>query len=176
MRSTPRSFEEAKLYKESREDPSFFLWDIQLQSSDGTLVPANRFILVRESAVFHRLLSSDFLDSSSKILRVDVSTSILQRLVSALHSDELEFDLESAAALLEAADKLLLLPLLRSCESACQQQVDLETVEFFVSMAHSLHLENLLETAEHYLCQEIWKSDIECVQLWKSWISSIPTA
>ena len=82
------SFEEAKLYKESREDPSFFLWDIQLQSSDGSLVPANRFILVRESAFFDRLLSSDFLDSSSKILRVDVSTSIIQRLVSALHSDE----------------------------------------------------------------------------------------
>ena len=71
-------------------DPSSPLWDIQLQSSDGGLVPASRFVLARESPFFHRLLVGEFADSTSKILEVDVPQSILQKLITGVHTSQVE--------------------------------------------------------------------------------------
>lgn len=85
-----------QLYKQAEErvaqaalsDPSSNLWDVQLQGSDGRLVSASRYVLARESPFFHRLLVSEFADSNSKILKVDVPGSVLQKLVTAVHTSQ----------------------------------------------------------------------------------------
>ncbi len=78
--------EEANLYSAAVEQVS--LWDIQLRSSDGSLVPASRFVLARESMFFRQMFCNEFSDSASETLQIDVNGCTLQKLISAVHSNQ----------------------------------------------------------------------------------------
>ena len=80
---------------------------------------------------------------------------------------QLVFDLETAESILEAADKLSLLPLLCASEAACQQQVDEDTVETFAKIAQRLHLSDLHAACDDLLLRKLYRTAADCSDICK---------
>lgn len=73
--------------------------DMQIRSSDGTLIPAHRTILALRSPKMKELLSSE------GIIRLDMTTPILTSLLQYIYTDRVD-PLDNPQHLLKAAVKL----------------------------------------------------------------------
>lgn len=80
---------------------------------------------------------------------------------------QLDFDLDTIKPLLDAADKLSLLPLLRASEAACQKQLTEDRIELFATIGHRLHLDDLHQACNFFLIQTLEEGAADCSNTWK---------
>ena len=80
---------------------------------------------------------------------------------------QLEFDLDTIEPLLDAADQLSLLPLLRASEAACQKHLTKDSVERFATVGQRLHLDDLHQACDFFLIQRLQEGNADCSNTWK---------
>lgn len=133
------------------------LYDITIQSEDGTEVCCHRCVLVARLEYFHSMLSSGWVETSStQALTLPVPGDCLQILFDFLYSDEApgvtgSRNIELICNVLVMADQLLVSRLVEICEVTLSQLVTMKNVGELLELSTLYNAQQLQALCQQYV-------------------------